>query len=515
MQLPLDKWIYLALSYKHDTTKDQGTLSAIYADADHDSPVDILKDAPTNDINLRGRLVVGGPKMKGRMRDLTLWNDTRDVQQLYTDREKSKAAYMPGLVGYWRMNEGYGTTVDDKAHSRNMTMAAESWYINNDNRAAKLTAEQALDIDISTFAPLTTDNYALELWFRADGQGDNGNASLIDLPNCLRLGFKDSKLTMKSYQRHIDERGVETYDVTLDDEVLSEQNLIDNNWHHLALNVRRGSSAVAYIDGAAVKTLPESSIPALAGSNLYVGKGFTGGIDDVRIWNAALESKNIADRRHERLDSTYAGLIGYFPFESIHRTMSGTVTTEFSLYNFGDKKVSKLTASGVDKEHNLSASSPALLPISQRMRLADVEYNFTASRQRLHLPRGQRERLVGQPVGAGGVDTALRLLDAGTDCHGRRNPQTARRKADIHGLPPVDEQYRGELRVYQPADMAQRQRENRIGRTVGQDADLHHRCQRAHRTLYHLYLCQGPSEYHPLKAHQYHCDGKCTRLVCG
>ena len=133
---------------------------------------------------------------------------------------------MPGLVGYWRMNEGYGTTVDDKAHSRNMTMAAESWYINNDNRAAKLAAEQALDIDISTFAPLTTDNYALELWFRADQQDGNGNASLIDLPNCLRLGFKDSKLTMKSYQRHIDERGVETYDVTVDDEVLSEQNLI-------------------------------------------------------------------------------------------------------------------------------------------------------------------------------------------------------------------------------------------------------------------------------------------------
>ena len=384
VQLPLDKWIYLALSYKHNDSNDKGTLSAIYADADHDSPVDILKDAPTNDINLRGRLIVGGPKMKGRMRDLTLWNDTRDVQQLYLDREKSKAAYMPGLVGYWHMNEGYGTTVDDKAHSRNMTMAAESWYINNDNRAAKLTAEQALDIDISTFAPLITDNYALELWFRADQQDGNGNASLIDLPNCLRLGFKDSKLTLKSYQRHMDERGVETYDVTVDDEVLSEQNLIDNNWHHLALNVRRGSSAITYVDGEAVKTLPESRIPALAGSNLYVGRGFAGSIDDVRIWNAALESKNIADRRHERLDSTYAGLIGYFPFESIHRTQSGTVTTEFSIYNFGDKKVSKLTASGVDKEHNLSASSPALLPISQRMRLADVEYNFTASEKSIY-----------------------------------------------------------------------------------------------------------------------------------
>ena len=383
VQLPANKWLYLALSYKHDPDTDKGILNAIYADADN-NPKDILKEAVTNDIDLRGRLILGGPQMKGRMRDLTLWNETKDVRQLYIDREKSKAAYMPGLVGYWHMNEGHGTTVDDKAHARNLMMKSESWYINNDNRAANLAEKDSLNINISTFAPQSTDNYALELWFRANQDDCNGNASLIDLPNCLRLGFKDNKLTVRSYQRNIDERGVETFDVKLDDEVLSNQNLIDNNWHHLALNVRRGSSAVAYIDGAAVKTLPESRIPALASSNLYVGRGFAGGIDDVRIWNAALESKSIADRRYERLDSTYAGLIGYFPFESIHRTTTGTVTTEFTIYNFGDKQVSKLTATGVDQEHNLSATAPALLPISQRMRLADTEYNFTASEREIY-----------------------------------------------------------------------------------------------------------------------------------
>ena len=384
VELPADKWLYLAFSYKHDPVTDKGLLNAIYADADHDGPMDLLKDVVTNDIDMRGKMTVGGNHMKGRMRDLTLWNDTRDVRQLYTDRGKSKAAYMPGLVGYWRMNKGYGKTVEDKAHSRDLVMNTESWYINNDNRAAKLDENQMLDINISTYAPQTTDNYALELWFRADEQESNSNASLIDLPNYLRIGFKNGKLAVKSSQRNIDERGVETFDVKLDNEFLSDKNLIDNNWHHLALNVRRGSSAVAYIDGAAVKTLPESSIPALAGSNLYVGRSLTGGIDDVRIWNAALESKNIADRRYERLDSTYAGLIGYFPFESIHRTKNGNVTTEFTIYNFGDKKVSKLTATGVDQEHNLSATAPALLPISQRMRLASTNYNFTASERAIY-----------------------------------------------------------------------------------------------------------------------------------
>ena len=384
VELPANKWMYLALTYKHDPVTGKGLLSAIYADADHDSPIDILKEVVTNDIDMRGKLTVGGNKMKGRMRDLTLWNDSRDVRQLYIDREKSKAAYLPGLVGYWRMNRGYGKTVEDKAHSRDLVMDTESWYIHNDNRAAKLAENEMLDINISTYAPQITDNYALELWFRADQQEGNNNASLMEVPNYLRIGFKDSKLAVKSSQRVIDEQGIEKFDVKLDNELLSDQNLIDNNWHHLTLNVRRGSSAVAYIDGAAVKTLPESSIPAMAGSNLYVGRGFTGSIDDVRIWNAALESKSIADRRYERLDSTYAGLIGYFPFESIHRTKLGNVVTEFSIYNFGDKRVSRLTASGIDKEHNLSASAPALLPISQRMRLESTEYNFTASERSIY-----------------------------------------------------------------------------------------------------------------------------------
>ena len=383
VQLPANKWLYLAMSYKHDPHTDKGILSAIYADAD-DDPKDILKEVVTNDLDLRGRLTVGGDQMKGRMRELTLWNDSRNVRQLYIDREKTKAAYTPGLVGYWHMNEGHGYVIEDKAHSRFLLMENESWYINNDNRAAKLAAEEMLDINISTFAPQITDNYALELWFRADEQESNSNASLIELPNYLQIGFKDGKLAVKSGQRVIDEQGVETFEVMLDNELLSDEDLVDNSWHHLALNVRRGSSAVAYIDGFAVKTLPESRIPVLAGSNLYVGRGFSGSIDDVRIWNAALESKNIDDRRYERLDSTYAGLIGYFPFESIHRTKNGNVTTEFTTYNFGDKQVSRLTATGVDQEHNLSATAPALLPISQRMRLDATEYNFTASERSIY-----------------------------------------------------------------------------------------------------------------------------------
>ena len=383
VELPSNKWLYIALSYRQDPASERGLLSALYADADTPDPVSILKDAPVPSIPIKGKLTVGGTGTVGRMRDLTLWNTSKDVHQLYRERELSKAPYTPGLVGYWRMNEGHGTTLNDKARSRNMEMKGESWYINNENRAVRLASEDSLAVDISTFSPRSTDSYALELWFRAVRQEGNSNASLIEVPNCLRVGFDDSRLTLKTYKRSNSEENAET--VTLQSaEVLSERNYADNEWHHLALNVRRGVSAVAYIDGAAVKTLAESSIPAPASPELYVGKGLTGGIDDVRIWSASLDAKAIAERRYERLDSTYSGLIGYFPFEDIHRTPTGTVTSSFSMRNFGDTSASHLTASGISAEHHASATAPALLPVSQRMRLHETEYAFTASEREIY-----------------------------------------------------------------------------------------------------------------------------------
>ena len=383
VELPSNKWLYIALSYRQDPANERGLLSALYADADTPDPVSILKDTPVPSLPIKGKLTVGGTGTVGRMRDLTLWNTSKDVHQLYRERELSKAPYTPGLVGYWRMNEGHGTTLNDKARSRNMEMKGESWYINNENRAVRLASEDSLAVDISTFSPRSTDSYALELWFRAVRQEGNSNASLIEVPNCLRVGFDDSRLTLKTYKRSNSEENAET--VTLQSaEVLSERNYADNEWHHLALNVRRGVSAVAYIDGAAVKTLAESSIPAPASPELYVGKGLTGGIDDVRIWSASLDAKAIAERRYERLDSTYSGLIGYFPFEDIHRTPTGTVTSSFSMRNFGDTSASHLTASGISAEHHASATAPALLPVSQRMRLHETEYAFTASEREIY-----------------------------------------------------------------------------------------------------------------------------------
>ena len=380
--IPAEKWTYVALSYwVKDEDNPDNRISMLFVNSDMASPEEVGRDVPANAFEAIGKLTIGGNGFVGMMHDLTLWNVKKSIDELYQTRSQLKASYTPGLIGYWRMNEGHGTTLTDKARSRDIVMADESWYINNSNLAAHLDGTQPLKVDISTFNPLKTDNFALEMWFRAERTENNASATLMQLPGVMTIRFLDSKMTMDITNHTSSNNG--TLNETGDRVVLSDANYIDNVWHHFTLNVRRGTSAIFYIDGKAVKTLPESSIPVPSGSRLYVGGGSSdsdvkllGDVDEVRIWSAALTSDVIDNRRYERLDNTYAGLVGYFPMESIGRTETGTVVSEFSTANMGQKD-SQLALEGTPSQ---AATAPALLPGSQYMRLEDRQFNFTASK---------------------------------------------------------------------------------------------------------------------------------------
>lgn len=401
--LPENKWLYMVFSYTKKTADDsENRVTMAYADADSKELKYIGKNVPANALSGQGRISIGGNGMKGVMHDLTLWNVEKSVTELYETRDAIKAAYTPGLIGYWRMDEGHGKTVIDKARSRNMLMTDESWYINNRNLAAHIDGKEPLKIDISRINTLKTDNYALEMWFRGDKVSQNDNAQLLSLLNGISIGFRDGKLTLTKSERSVNDHNEEV--VTVNSyTTLSDVNYIDNEWHHLALNVHRGSSAIAYVDGKAVKTIPEDNIPGMNGHYLVVGgeqtllaadgtngngeggvtNCLTGDVDDIRIWNAAIANEVIDEQRYERLNNTYSGLVGYYPMEDIHRIQSGTVTTDFSLKNFGKTEKPDEDEMAIGKVTQ-SVNAPALLPGSSRMRMDAQQFDITTSGDQIY-----------------------------------------------------------------------------------------------------------------------------------
>ena len=448
--LPKDTWMYMALNYKRKTAADQdNTITMLYATANDKTPVYVGKNMPANDLDGHGKLYVGGDGMTGMVGRLSIWNNGVSADDLYLSRQNNRAAYTPGLVGYWTMDEGHGTQITDRARSRNMQMPTESWYINNENRAAHLSgkADSPLKVDISTFQPTKTDNFAYEMWFRgneADNDSlatlmsvDNGTSKVVEVSDTTYLeipiinkkaklysrfesdvtlrtdvGFDEGKLILRQDEnkktvRYDYEDGQFNGKMTLPETsnvtkvTLSEKKYLDGNWHHLALNVRRGTSAIVYIDGQAVKVLPEASVPGISSQYLTVGgtlqidntitNCFKGDVDEVRIWNAALDGQLISDRMYERMDNSYPGLVGYFPMEDIHRTDQGNVITEFSLDNFGEKGSRlKIVKDSIVVDNvkvptiTQAANAPALKPGSTNLLLDDTQYDFTASADEIY-----------------------------------------------------------------------------------------------------------------------------------
>lgn len=395
--MPQNKWTYMAMQYKSKSADDpENRLTLLYANADTESPVYAAENVSVGDLDGEGKLTIGGNGMKGMMYDLTLWNSELSATELYETREEQKANFTPGLMGYWHMDEGRGTLVSDEVRSRHITLPTESWYINNRNLAAELDGKAPLKIDISTVNTRQTDSYALELWFNAKDTDDNNGAQLLSMLNGFSIGFKDNQLVLEKSTREVSNTNEEMKTVS-ETIVLSDVDYCDNYWHHLGLNVRRGMSAVVYIDGEAVKTIPESSIPSLTGHYLFVGGEqtltapdgsnaggsanlFHGDVDEIRIWNASISNDILSDLLFERLDNTYAGLVGYFPMEDINREESGNIESKPSTANFGQTN-SQVKIEGTAKQ---STNAPALLPGSDRIRLADKEFEFTVSADEIY-----------------------------------------------------------------------------------------------------------------------------------
>ncbi len=406
--LPENKWMYMALDYKHRTADNpQNRITMLYVTADDKTPNYMGKNQPDKDLDGHGKLAIGGDGMTGMIAGLSIWNSNVTAEQLYETRNQQRASYTPGLVGYWKMDEGHGTQLTDQARSRHMYMESENWYINNENRAAHLdgTEGSPLKVDIATFNPAKTDNFAFEMWFRGHEADNAGQATLLSVGNGSKkttlnghtstteesttIGFDESKLMLKLTETESD--GMATTTLVKKEIILSDHNYLDGNWHHLAFNVRRGTSAIAYIDGEAVKVLPEASVPGISSHYLVVGgelpneeleiNRFTGDVDEIRVWSATLDGQLISDRMYERMDNSYPGLVGYFPMEDIHRTMQGNIVTDFSTANFGEKD-SQLNITNANTTQAVNA--PALKPGSTNMRLDDTQFNFTASADEIY-----------------------------------------------------------------------------------------------------------------------------------
>lgn len=379
--MPLGKWGYLHIDYERTTPG--GLLNA--AVANDENTVSLFADTPVAEYTGNGPLAVG-QNLGAAIHELCLWDEARSIDESLADRSKTKQPSTRHLIGYWKMNEGEGTAIRDYSRSRNMTAAAESWYINNENKAVKLDGTSHVGVMMAECSPLSTDDYAVELWMRAgkqDGEAQimhSGETGLwLNAAGQLRLTSADN-----------------TFEA-------SNAPLTDNAWHHVALNVLRNGNAAVYVDGARTLAISARKVGGIAADSLYVGarrgavdeatgkhtfdRQLTGQVDELRVWNATMNAELLRTNRKVRLTGKEPGLVAYYPFEK--KTLDAynqTVTNGSDI----DLVTGKHTAvSGKNIAYTDEAPALRTKPTEE-----NVDFTFTASDNKIVIELNEDETAI-------------------------------------------------------------------------------------------------------------------------
>jgi hypothetical protein len=251
----------------------------------------------------------GTSEYNGAIDETKIYNYARTQEQIIEDMNAGHPA--PGSpvgspVGYWKFDEGYGTSANDTINNKDLTLNTASWT-NNGKYGKAWDGDQAewmyrTDDNDLDFA--ASDNFTISTWFKSDTTGSSSGKQII-----LTKGSEAAAGYQMYFRSGAD---IVTFatddDATWDagtDQVVSVTDVYDGNWHHI-LATRTGTTKMQlYIDGvledeitsfAETGTLANSSTLYFGDLNgVDDGNGeLDGDIDETKIYRFAFTASQVA-----------------------------------------------------------------------------------------------------------------------------------------------------------------------------------------------------------------------------
>lgn len=105
---------------------------------------------------------------------------------------------------------------------------------------------------------------------------------------------------------------------------VSSVSVIDGNWHHLA-GVYNGIEMKVFIDGVERGSQAVSVTPADTSGGVWIGGGFTGIIDEVRLYHRALGTAELAELANRRVHLPFEESGGTIAFDLSGNARNGTL----------------------------------------------------------------------------------------------------------------------------------------------------------------------------------------------
>ncbi len=322
-KLPAGEWTHLAARLE-DTGSSMGQVLTVFVNGAKviaDNTGAIPATGP-------GDLVIGSDGFVGQMFDVRVWKIAQ-TDELIAGMMRSEllGGTIEGMHGVLTVN-GSGflkeAATTKKANGDAIDVLPEVWTVGG---WFKTTGNSGILLARRNHSQDTADdfNYCIEL---------NGNGALT-------ARFAIDFLYVTQY----DTNGVPIKYATGRDyhvnDLVGEMRVNDGQWHHVAY-VRTSSQCQLFVDGRldnlqANMYLPagydivEYALRALDGP-VVIGEGFTGSIDETRIWNRDLTIAEIKSVSHQNLTGAETGLVSYFNFD-FEKQGTATVMEQSALRN--------------------------------------------------------------------------------------------------------------------------------------------------------------------------------------
>ncbi|HSH03352.1 MAG TPA: FG-GAP-like repeat-containing protein [Anaerolineae bacterium] len=217
----------------------------------------------------------------------------------------------PPAIGYWKLDDYNLTITDSSGNGHHGTASANLWssahapthFTNPFSYYAHPSFNTYISIpdhDALDFGP--NDDFTIALWVKPNSYADG--ASLSDSSLVEKWSAAGGLPYAIRYINNLDPANLGRiqalrYDGTNLPVLTSNSRISSSKYHHIAF-VKRGNTLYLYIDGLLDTTAPDTTTGVTTNnSNLYFGvrgnggNGFTGLLDDIRIYDYGVSSADI------------------------------------------------------------------------------------------------------------------------------------------------------------------------------------------------------------------------------
>ncbi len=314
-----DDWIHFAVAYDYN----QKTISCYKND------LIIIDNAPVNSLfTVKGRMYVGqnmtaANNYNGYVHDLRVWEMLRGQGSVVANMNATQTGDKVGLSGFWPMDEAAGAIASDLSRNHHAILNGATWavfprgYARTFNGASDNIAFNSGEVIITKEMDMT-----IEFWMKgnpqtnaviySNGKGDGTDPS----PPFENIWVMGADASGKLYAKNNGTKLTVSKDV------------FDNEWHHIALVVKRIANTAIYVDGNQEAFNLSSNFGGLSGAQMALGgrqfrsggsytfdQHYNGKVDEFRVWKLAKTKKLIELDKNAKLKGDEVGLLAYYPFD--------------------------------------------------------------------------------------------------------------------------------------------------------------------------------------------------------